>query len=98
GYFTETVIPREMRLDGRVSTVDGRTVRYASPAGSHPSVAQVIAQRAIEAGARAGDTVVVLGHGTPRHPGSAANVYAQAEAVRVAGAFAEVGVAFIDQS
>lgn len=27
GYFTEQVIPREMRLTGKVTKVDGRTVR-----------------------------------------------------------------------
>lgn len=97
GYFTEQVIPREMRLSGPVTRSNGQRVRYTRPIGAHPSLAQVIAQRAREAGAEPSDSVVVLGHGTPRNPRSETNVYAQAAALRQLGIFAEVGVVFIDQ-
>lgn len=97
GYFTEQVIPREMRLDGPITRADGQLIRYTAPIGAHPSLAQVIAERAQEAGAVESDSVVVLGHGTPRNPRSETNVYAQAEALRKLSLFAEVGVAFIDQ-
>lgn len=97
GYFTDEVIPREMRLTGRLTRLDGRTVRYTGPVGGHESLARVIRERAWEAGARPGDSVVVLGHGTPRNRKSAENIYLQAEALRALAAFEEVGVAFIDQ-
>ena len=92
GYFTEEVLPRELGL----ATV-GRTVRYAAPVGAHAALAEVIIQRAREAGAGPKDAVAVLGHGTPRNPNSEKNIYAQAERVRTSGAFAEVTTVFLDQ-
>lgn len=97
GYFANEVIPREMRLSARKSCVDGRTVRYAAPIGSHPALAKVVLQRAEEAGAQASDALAVLGHGTPRNPDSERNVYLQAERVRETGRFAEVKTIFLDQ-
>ena len=98
GYFVNEVIPREMRLTGRVSQVDGRCVRYADPIGAHPALAKVIVQRADEAGATDTDALAVLGHGTPRNPQSERNVYRQAESVFAMGRFAEVTTVFIEQS
>jgi len=97
GYFTEEVIPREMGLTGRMSRVDGRTVRYTAPIGGHPSLARVLATRAREAGAATSDGVAVLGHGTGRTANSERNVFAQAEALRATGEFAEVEAVFLDQ-
>jgi len=97
GYFTEQVIPREMRLTGPVTSDGTRTIRYTRPVGAHPSLAEAIRLRAVEAGAGAADSVVVLGHGTPRNPNSERNIYAQADALRALNTFPEVGVAFIDQ-
>jgi sirohydrochlorin cobaltochelatase len=97
GFFTNEVIPREMRLDGRVTSRDGRRIRYTDPAGSHPALAKVIVERADEAGARPGDAVAVLGHGTPRNPKSELNVFEQAARVRFEGLFAEVTTVFLDQ-
>ncbi len=97
GYFTEQVIPREMRLTGRVSEVGGRTVRYTDAIGAHPALAQVIVHRAEEAGACPSDAVAVLGHGTPRNPRSERNTYLQAENVGALGRFREVMPVFLDQ-
>lgn len=97
GYFVQEVIPREMRLTGRVSTVDGKTVRYTAALGDHPSLAKVVVERAREAGGKADDALAVLGHGTPRNPESAQNIYRQSDYVRDAGDFREVATVFIDQ-
>lgn len=97
GYFTEQVIPREMRLDGRVTRRDGQVIRYTAPIGAHPALARVILQRAEEAGARGDEALVILGHGTPRNPASERNVFAQAEHVRAFARFPEVATVFIDQ-
>ncbi len=97
GYFTREVIPREMRLSGRVSTVDGKRVRYADPIGTHPSLADIVLQRATEAGAGDADAIVVLGHGTPRSTTSAENVYSQARFVARLRPNAEVTTVFMDQ-
>ncbi len=97
GYFTEQVIPRELRLSGRVSRVDGRVVRYTDAVGAHPRLADVVIERAAEAGASRGDAIAVLGHGTPRNPNSERNVYRQSEYVAARGVFREVVTVFMDQ-
>lgn len=97
GYFTEQVIPRELRIRGRAGRLDGRMVVLTPPVGSDPRLGTVIGRRALEAGGDGSSSVVVLGHGTIRNPNSAAHVYAQAERVRDAGLFAEVVVLFLDQ-
>ena len=98
GYFTNEVIPREMGLNGRVTCVGGKHVRYTPPVGSHPALAKVIVQRAVEAGAEPGDALAVLGHGTERNRDSEANIYQQTENVRRLGRFAEVLTVFMDQA
>ncbi len=97
GYFVQEVIPREMRLSGRVSCVDGKSVRYTPAIGDHPSLARVVVERAREAGATPEDALAVLGHGTPRNPESERNIYRQSDYVRDLGIFREVTTVFIDQ-
>jgi len=97
GYFTNEVIPREMRLTGKLSCIDGKTVRYTGPVGAHQSLARVIVQRAMEAGGQPGDALAVLGHGTPRNPDSERNIYQQSGFVRDLGTFSEVTTIFLDQ-
>lgn len=97
GYFTEQVIPREMGLSGEVTHRPGQVIRYTAPIGAHPSLAEVVTQRAREAGARPSATLAVLGHGTPRNPNSAKNVYDQSERVQQAGDFRKVVTVFLDQ-
>lgn len=97
GYFVQQVIPREMRLKGKVTCVDGKTVRYTAALGDHPSLAKLVVDRACEAGAGAEDALAVLGHGTPRNPESERNIYRQAEFVRGLGNYGEVTTVFIDQ-
>lgn len=97
GYFTKTVIPREMRLDGALTQRDGQQIRYTGPVGADESLAGVIIERALEAGARPEDAIAVLGHGTRRESESERNVYAMAKRVRASGRFAEAGAVFLDQ-
>lgn len=97
GYFTKTVIPREMRLDGDLTIRGRQRIRYTEPVGSAPALAQVIVERAREAGATSRDAIAVLGHGTRRDSESEKNIYAMADRVRSIGSFAEVGAIFLDQ-
>ncbi len=97
GYFTRTVVPREMRLDGPRTRRGRQHIRYTLPVGTHPRLADVIIERAREAGAGPADGLVVLGHGTRRDSESEKNVLTMADLVARRGLFAECGVAFIDQ-
>ncbi|MDQ6912371.1 MAG: cobalamin biosynthesis protein CbiX, partial [Verrucomicrobiota bacterium] len=49
GYFTQTVIPRELELDGRLtSRSNGQVWNYCQPVGSHPMMTELLVQRARE--------------------------------------------------
>ncbi|MBB6098722.1 sirohydrochlorin cobaltochelatase [Deinobacterium chartae] len=108
GYFTETVIPREMGLghqgpvppEGVVRQIGGVTVRYTLPYGVHPSMSEVIMQRALEAcpDASPEDTaLLIIGHGTTRNPNSSRVVYHNADRIRASGRFREVAALFLDE-
>ncbi|MGE0599544.1 MAG: CbiX/SirB N-terminal domain-containing protein [Dehalococcoidia bacterium] len=97
GYFTRTVIPREMRLDGPITEGGDQRIRYTGPVGADPALAGVIIERALEAGATANDAIAVLGHGTRRDSESEKNIYAMAERVACSGRFAESRAVFLDQ-
>ncbi len=98
GYFTEEVVPRELGIPGPGRHENhGKTIWYTQPVGTHRSLADVIVQRALQAGASGAEALVVLGHGTSRHSNSEKNIYRQADRVREIGGFAEVTTAFLDQ-
>jgi len=97
GYYTEQVIPREMKLSGPITFRDDKVIRYCDPVGSHPLFAELIVERARAVGAMGDETLVVLGHGTPKNPNSAKNVFLQAERVATMNAFPQVLTLFIDQ-
>lgn len=97
GYFTNTVIPREMHLDGPLTVRDRQRIRYTGPVGSAPALSEVIVERAREAGATSNDAIAVLGHGTRRDSESEKNVYAMVNRIAAMNVFAEVGAIFLDQ-
>lgn len=97
GYFTRTVIPREMRLSGPLTERGGQQIAYTAPVGADPALAAVIVERAREVGATSRDAIAVLGHGTRRDSESERNIYAMAERVKATGEFAEAGAVFLDQ-
>lgn len=97
GYFTEQVIPREMGLGGAQTQRGALSIRYTGPIGAHPGIADLIRERAREAGADAATAVAVLGHGTPRNPNSEKTIYEQAQRVARQREFGEVVTVFLDQ-
>lgn len=109
GYFTETVIPRELGLGhqgpvpegGVARVIGGRTVRYTMPYGVHPKMQDVIVARAREVlpDLSAKDTaLIVLGHGTTRNSNSNKVIHQNADALRELGIFAEVHALFLDEA
>src|SRR5437870_3077968 len=49
GYFTQTVIPRELELNGRLTTrPNGQIWKYCDPVGNHPAMTELLLQRARE--------------------------------------------------
>jgi sirohydrochlorin cobaltochelatase len=103
GYFTRTVIPAEMGLQGMVTLRRGRALRYTRTLGEHPYLAQIVQRRVFDAlrlsGAPPDQTAVaIIGHSTERNPESRQATEYQAELIRDAGIVAEVVAVYLDDS
>src|SRR5215213_11830083 len=48
GWHTRETIPEDLGLDGEVTVSGGKTIYYGAPVGTHPSLANLIADRARE--------------------------------------------------
>jgi sirohydrochlorin cobaltochelatase len=118
GYFTEEVIPRELRLDGwNVEDWDsdgtsadsatytaedtGQRVHYCGPVGTHDSMTDVIVRRAesVTGGPDVGEGfgLAVVGHGTERNENSAKAIEYHAQRVREMDRFDEVQALYMDE-
>ena len=100
GYFTRTVIPREMELSGCVTVRDGRTIKYCEPTGKHPRMTELLkaaAQAAAPGVAPEETSLLIVGHGTRRDPCSAEATNFQAGKISRTGGYAEVMAAYMDE-
>ena len=87
GYFTQTVIPVEMGLSGKLTERDGRSIRYTPTLSEHPYLSHIVRERVstaiTQSGADASDVAVaIIGHGTVRNPESRRATLEQADQVR----------------
>lgn len=101
GYYTRTVIPREMGLKGRVTTRSGRTIRYCSPAGLHPGLTELLLReaRSVAPDAVSEDTgLILVAHGTGRDAGSARAARFQAGRISEIGGYGEVLAAYLEEA
>lgn len=98
GWYSETVLPRELARNRRFSRV---LLRLTAPLGLHPSIAEIIANRADAILAHHNfhgkDTTLALaGHGTPRHPASRDSTLSIVDRIRETDRFGEVIATFLD--
>lgn len=101
GYFTRTVIPREMGLEGKTTRRGGRSIHYCEPAGNHPSMTSLLVRqaKAVAPGVPPGETsLFIVGHGTGLDDNSAAAARLQAERIAALGEYAEVFPAYMEES
>jgi sirohydrochlorin cobaltochelatase len=101
GYFTRTIIPRELELTGRVTQRNGKNIKYCDPVGSHPSMTQVLLGRARETapGIQESDiSLLIVGHGTKLDENSAKAAVHQTALLSNLGIYAEVLPAFMEES
>ena len=87
GYFTQTVIPAEMGLSGKLTKRDERTIRYTPTLSEHPHLARVVRQRVSEALEQSGAdpsevAIAIIGHGTRRSTESRRATQEQADQAR----------------
>ncbi|MCX7869041.1 MAG: hypothetical protein N2322_03725 [Terrimicrobiaceae bacterium] len=100
GYFTQTVIPREIGLEGAVTRRNGRTIFYAEPVGSHPLMTDALLKRAAEVapGVPPSEaTLLIVGHGTGLNDNSARAAKERVRAIREMGLFAQVEAAYMEE-
>jgi sirohydrochlorin cobaltochelatase len=94
GYFTQTVIPRELELQGALTTRGtGQRWKYCEPAGNNPGVTDLLIQRAREVAPGvdpAQTSLLIVAHGTDLNENSAVAAKREAEKIRGRGEFAAV--------
>lgn len=94
GYFSQAVLPAELqpRPDQQITI---------TPAiGPHPTLTTIVSRRIASALATISSqqvSIVVVGHGTPRHPNSTNATEHQATRLRESGDFGEVLTAYLDE-
>jgi sirohydrochlorin cobaltochelatase len=100
GYFTRTVIPREMELEGRITVQNGRTIKYCEPAGKHPRMTELLMReaRSVAPEVPPGQTsLLIVGHGTGLDVNSSAAAKFQAGKILESGAYPEVLAAYMEE-
>ncbi len=100
GYFTQTVIPRELGLDGPLTKRGTRTLKYCEPVGSHPSMTDVILRRARQTapGVDPADTsLLIVGHGTSLNDNSAKAAKDQVRWIGELGLYGEVLATYMEE-
>jgi sirohydrochlorin cobaltochelatase len=94
GYFTQTVVPRELGLNGRITKrANGQIWKYCEPVGNHPMMTDLLLQRAhqVAPGIDLGETtLLIVAHGTDLNENSAVAAKREAEKIRGLGKYAAV--------
>ena len=101
GYFTQTVIPRELELNGQITKrPSGQIWKYCEPVGNHPMMTDLLLQRARQV-ARSVDalqtTLLIVAHGTDLNENSAVAAKREAEKIRTLGKYAAVLNAYMEE-
>ncbi len=101
GYFTQTVIPRELELEGRLTNrANGQTWKYCEPTGNHPAVTELLLQRAREIAPEAPPaetTLFIVGHGTALNDKSALAAKREVDKIAALGRYASVQNAYMEE-
>jgi sirohydrochlorin cobaltochelatase len=94
GYFTQTVIPRELELNGRITKrSNGQIWKYCEPVGNHASMTDLLLQRALEVAPGvdpAEASLLIVAHGTDLNENSAVAAKREAENIRGLAKYADV--------
>jgi sirohydrochlorin cobaltochelatase len=101
GYFTQTVVPRELKLNGRVTKrSNGQIWKYCEPAGNHPSMTSLLLKRAHDVAPDidpAETSLLIVAHGTDLNENSAVAAKREAERIGALGKYAAVLNAYMEE-
>ena len=94
GYFTQTVVPRELELSGPTTKrPSGQMWNYCEPVGNHPMMTELLLKRAREVAPEAvpaETSLLIVAHGTDLNENSAVAAKREAEKIRALGKYAAV--------
>jgi sirohydrochlorin cobaltochelatase len=100
GYFTRTVIPRELNLDGPLTSLNGRTLKYCDPVGNHDRMTELLSKRASEVSQGVPlkqSSLLIVGHGTNLNDNSAFAAKREVEKLRELDMFGEVFNVYMEE-
>jgi sirohydrochlorin cobaltochelatase len=102
GYFTETVIPRELELNGPITKrASGQLWKYCEPVGNHPMMTELLLQRAREIAPGVPETetsLLIVAHGTNLNDNSAVAAKREADKIRALGHYAKVLNVYMEEA
>ena len=102
GYFTQTVVPRELELNGPTTKrSSGQTWNYCEPVGNHPMMTGLLLKRAREIApdaVSAETSLLIVAHGTDLNENSAVAAKREAEKIRALGRYAAVLNVYMEES
>jgi len=102
GYFTQTVVPRELELSGRITKrSNGQIWRYSDPVGNHPWMTELLLKRAQDIAPDvdpAETSLLIVAHGTDLNENSAVAAKREAEKIRALGKFAAVLNVYMEET
>jgi sirohydrochlorin cobaltochelatase len=102
GYFTQTVIPRELELtSSSTRRTNGQVWHYCPPVGSHSGMSDLLLRRAAEIAPQidpAQTTLLIVGHGTDLNENSAVAAKREVEKIRALNRYAEVLNSYMEEA
>jgi sirohydrochlorin cobaltochelatase len=102
GYFTQTVVPRELELNGQITKrSNGQIWKYCDPVGNHPSMTDLLLHRAHHIAPNvdpAETSLLIVAHGTDLNENSAVAAKREAERIRALGKYAAVLNVYMEES
>ena len=102
GYFTETVIPRELELNGRITArANGQIWKYCEPVGNHPLMTQLLLERAREVAPAVPEketSLLIVAHGTHLNDKSAAAAKREVEKIRALDRYGSVLNVYMEEA
>jgi len=101
GYFTQTVIPRELELNGRITKrANGQTWYYGDPVGNHSLMTDLLVQRAREIAPDIPESeasLLIVAHGTDLNENSAVAAKREAAKIHALNRYASVMNVYMEE-
>jgi sirohydrochlorin cobaltochelatase len=102
GYFTQTVVPRELELNGPTTQrSNGQIWKYCEPVGNHPATTELLLKRArdVAPGIDPNETsLLIVAHGTDLNENSAVAAKRETEKILALGKYAAVLNVYMEEA